>query len=193
MLNFIQLNRAFSALIAAGVLVLFLAVRMFLASQPVPVGEFILPAMSGWSREVKDKGERRQVLYHSHVRGNRLSINLSYEPPGAKPPQTLQTLQSEFADGRALIGSLAAKHGLNSPGMGAATYQPTTINGLPAVLVKENWGGTSRTTLKSLLVVKGVNAYVIISSVTVPTGLPSFPDADNQLEDAWQKLTNLIR
>ena len=193
MLPFLARNRVLSAIIAAGVLLLFLMVRIFQASQPALVGEFTLPPMAGWSRHTDEKDGASKVRYDSNVDGNKLFISMACVPPGAKGPKTLQEMQSEFAASRSEIAGLAAQVGATGAGFGAATYQPTTLNGLPAVLVKEKWGGSSTTEVKSLLFVKGGNSYTLMSMLTPPTNFPSSPEADNQLSDAWQTLSSAVR
>ncbi len=199
MTNLSSRDRAFGAA-GAVVLLLLLAllVRTFAAARPTQIADFSIPALRGWKRETKKTASSRFVSFTKDVGADRLFIKLTWhQKESLNPPKTIADLQKLDADNQlqmaAVLGQLASQFGVGAPVIQRISTQPTTLNTMPALLIKDFSPGRQPTQMQLLLFTNGRNYYDLLANHSVPQGETPSPEAQAQLDAAWQTLSAAFR
>ena len=160
------------------------------------LGDFALPAISGWERTKRDSQKSPAIKYEKKENGNRLYIGLTYKPGRVgNPPKTVADLQAEVAKG--FHGTASLMNGIGTTMQ--IQSKPTTalsLNGLTAVETLALMKTRKNTTYgKTINFVNGSNYYILQANITVPLNAsPSAPPAlQAEMDKALAQVTSALK
>jgi len=174
-------------------LVVFVVGRKSLFPNPVTIGEFSLPELSGWKRKTSTSPKSSIVFYYQKHGTAELLIRFGTKANSANVTQkTVQDLQKEETQ---RYREMAVKMTKGEQKFQWSSPELATLNSIPAVRMRSVTFNSSQTQyIEQWRFIKSAHLYGLTSTIAVPpTNSPTPPtEYQRELNGAMKKIIDSL-
>ncbi|RYG70884.1 hypothetical protein EON80_06540 [bacterium] len=182
--RYLLIGTAAAVLVISGALL-----RQFLFAPPATVGDFSIPFLPGWGREVAEGKNAQSVFFN---RGTTTMRVMWLKPRQRSQPKTASDLVAIYKKG--LVARMGRPEKLKERWKLVSTSgRPLVLHGMTAFLAEEKFSGEQAGSTKSLSLIKGNRYYILSSYLKSNADRAAEASALADRDAAWQKLIDSLK